>query len=170
MSMSYWIVLLLVSPVYCACWALNWDKLCPVETTAWWLIVILSMFICGPGDDLFLCVARASAGPMMTTNCFQSLCGGPCQCYTMLPDWSHNICECFTLISVTCLCIDIPTVFLDAILYFIEVYFDIIILVTSLFVSDCLYIFFFQSDPSLCYTFLRVIVYWCQSFAHHWPR
>ena len=107
-----------------------------------------------PGDDLCLCGARASTGPMMT-NCIQSLRGGPCKCYTMIPDWSRHICRCWTwylwpvFVMIFLLC------FLDVILYFIEVYFDIIVFVTSLFVSDCL--LFFPSDPSFCYTFLRVL-------------
>ena len=45
-----------------------------------------------------------------------------------------------TWIFVTCLCNVSLTVFLDVILYFIGVYFDIIVFLTSLFVSDCFYI------------------------------
>ena len=82
-----------------------------------------------------------------------SLYEGGCKCYNMLPDWSWHICWCCTSISVTCLCIDILTVFF-VILYFIEVYFDIIVLVTSLFVFDCDCLNVLPSDPSFCYTFL----------------
>ena len=84
-SMSSWIVLLLGSPFYCTCGAHYWDKMYHVKATTWQLIMILSMLIHGPGDDLFLCGASASAGPMMT-NCFQSLWRGPCKCYTRIPD------------------------------------------------------------------------------------
>ena len=55
---------------------------------------------------------------------------------------------CCTLIFVPCLCNVILTVFfLDVILYSIEVYFDIIVFLTSLFVSDFFSIFFHQSHP-----------------------
>ena len=57
---------------------------------------------------------------------------------------------------MTCLCNVILTVFfLEVILYFIEVYFDIIEFLTSLFVSDCFYIL--PSCPSFCYTFLWIL-------------
>ena len=166
MSMSCWIVLLLGSPIYCTCWALCWVKMCHVEDTTWQLIMILSMLIHGPGDDLFLCGASALAGPMMT-NYFQSLWRGPCKCYTILPDWwckfmyvvHWYLWPVFVMFFLLC--------FLEVILYFIEVYFDIIVFLTSLFVSWFFSIFFHQSHPfATCfYGELYSDINYCSSLA-----
>ena len=153
--MSYWIVLLLGSPVYCSCWAPNWDELCHVEPTAWWLIMILSTLICGPSDDLLLCGARASAGPMMT-NCFQSLCGGLASvtlCYRIGRAKFVDVVHWYLWpVFVLILC------FLTVILYFTEVYFDIIYSscyyhhqIGSIHLSHCYHIFPWLCAWDVCY-------------------
>ena len=57
--------------------------------------------------------------------------------------------------------------FLEVILYFIEVYFDISVFLTSLFVSD-FFFYILPSDPSFCYTFLWELysdIKYCSSLA-----